>query len=208
MSEPSYLGKVWHTLRLATRFARIFPSVYYTLLPEIEKQTAITRLNNRFQCDIHTQALLRVEHEEDFVLAKGVIIGAFTVIIVQNEREQIGKSHLVVGEDTYILEQNNIRAYGGSITIGKKCLISQQVSIIASNHLFKKGVPVQDQLSDQSKTGVWIGDDVWVGCGTQILPGVRIGSGAIIAAGSLVNKDVPENVIVGGVPAKEIGKRE
>jgi acetyltransferase-like isoleucine patch superfamily enzyme len=53
-----------------------------------------------------------------------------------------------------------------------------------------------------------IGDDVWVGCSVQILPGVTIGNGAVIAAGSLVNKDVPENAIVAGVPAKIIKYRE
>ena len=44
----------------------------------------------------------------------------------------------------------------------------------------------------------------WIGAGTTILPGVTGGENAIVAAGAVVNKDVPANTIVGGVPAKVI----
>ena len=50
-----------------------------------------------------------------------------------------------------------------------------------------------------------IGDNVFIGSNTTILQNVRIGSNVIIGAGTLVNKDIPDNSIVGGVPAKVIG---
>lgn len=49
---------------------------------------------------------------------------------------------------------------------------------------------------------VHIGDDVWIGTGAIILPGVKIGSRSIVAAGAVVNRDVPEDVLVAGVPAR------
>lgn len=48
-------------------------------------------------------------------------------------------------------------------------------------------------------------DNVFIGSGTRIMPGVKIGPNAIVAASSVVTKDVPEGVIVGGNPAKVIG---
>lgn len=51
---------------------------------------------------------------------------------------------------------------------------------------------------------VEISDDVWIGCGCRVLSGVVIGKRSIVAAGSVVNKIVNSNIIVGGVPAKEI----
>lgn len=51
---------------------------------------------------------------------------------------------------------------------------------------------------------VKIGNDVWIGANVVILPGVTIGNNAVIAAGAVVNKDVPDNSLVGGVPAKLI----
>ena len=49
-------------------------------------------------------------------------------------------------------------------------------------------------------------DNVFIGYGAKILPGVRIGPNAIVAAGSIVTKDVPEGSVVGGNPAKVIGR--
>ena len=46
--------------------------------------------------------------------------------------------------------------------------------------------------------------NAWIGAAATILPGVTIGENAVIAAGSVVTKDVPNNCIVGGVPAKFI----
>lgn len=50
-----------------------------------------------------------------------------------------------------------------------------------------------------------IGDNVFIGCNVTILPNVKIGNNVIIAAGSIITKDIPNNTIVGGNPAKVIG---
>ena len=47
-----------------------------------------------------------------------------------------------------------------------------------------------------------IGDNVWIGANAVVLPGVKIGNGVVVAAGSVVNCDIPDNVMVAGVPAK------
>ncbi|MBR0171265.1 MAG: acetyltransferase [Lachnospiraceae bacterium] len=51
---------------------------------------------------------------------------------------------------------------------------------------------------------VTIGSDVWIGGNCTILPGVTIGNNVVIAAGAVVSKDIPDNCLVGGVPAKKI----
>lgn len=51
---------------------------------------------------------------------------------------------------------------------------------------------------------VSIGRDVWIGGNCTILPGVTIGNNVVIAAGAVVTKDVPDNCLVAGVPAKVI----
>lgn len=53
-----------------------------------------------------------------------------------------------------------------------------------------------------------IGNNVWIGAQATVLPGVTIGDGAIVGAGAVVTRDVPANVIVGGIPAKIIKKIE
>lgn len=55
---------------------------------------------------------------------------------------------------------------------------------------------------------ITIGNDVWIGGGAIVCPGVTIGNGAVIGAGAIVTKDVPDNVVVGGNPAKIIKEIE
>ncbi len=57
------------------------------------------------------------------------------------------------------------------------------------------------------KGPVVIGNDVWVGAGVTVLRGVSVGDGAVLAAGAVVTRDVAPYSIVGGVPAREIGRR-
>ena len=51
---------------------------------------------------------------------------------------------------------------------------------------------------------VRIGNDVWIGGNVTILPGVTIGNNVVVAAGAVVTKDIPDNTLVGGVPAKKL----
>ena len=140
-------------------------------------------------------------------LKNNTLIGPNNVFFIHDEENSLVKSKLIVGENTYIGEQNNIRAAGASIRIGDNCLISQQVSIVSSNHGSARDILMNAQKW-VSKGDIIIGNDVWIGCSSQILAGVKIGEGAIIAAGSLINKDVESYSIVGGVPAKLIGYRK
>jgi acetyltransferase-like isoleucine patch superfamily enzyme len=95
----------------------------------------------------------------------------------------------------------------GGIKIGDYVMIGPNVCIASSNHNYRdRAVPVP--LQGHVMQPVSIGDEVWIGANATILGGVTIGKGAVIAAGAVVVKDVEENQIVGGVPAKDIGHRE
>lgn len=94
----------------------------------------------------------------------------------------------------------------GKIQLGNDVMMGPNVAIIASNHNFSDlNQPMNKQGSVESS--ITIGNNVWIGYGTIILAGVTIGDGCVIGAGTVVTKDVPENSIVGGVPAKIIKTR-
>lgn len=148
------------------------------------------------------------DYIEDVQIGAGVFISDWCLIGICNRDKRIRNSQLIIGEGTFIGEYNNIRATGGKIVIGKYCNISQHCSLIASNHLIKKGMYISHQSWNEDRTGVIIGDDVWIGANSVILPGVTIENGAVVGAGSVVTKNVPSNAIVAGNPAKIIKWRE
>lgn len=85
----------------------------------------------------------------------------------------------------------------GGITLEDHVLIGPRVNLITENH----------PLNPATRRGIickpiLIKRNAWVGAGATILPGVTIGENAVVAAGAVVSKDVPDNTVVGGVPAK------
>jgi len=97
-----------------------------------------------------------------------------------------------------------IMAQGG-VDIGEHTMIAPGVTIMSVNHDFAEMKP--PSRSTQRKRPVKIGKGVFIAGGAIILPGVKVGDSSVIAAGAVVNRDVPPNSIVAGVPAKLIRER-
>lgn len=108
--------------------------------------------------------------------------------------------HIVIGDDT-IIGENAVLDGRSLLRIGSHVDIASEVMIYNSQH------DVHDPTFGPIEREVTIDDYVFVGPRAIILPGVHIKKGAVVGAGAVVTKDVEENSIVGGVPAKEIGKR-
>lgn len=87
------------------------------------------------------------------------------------------------------------------VTIGDYVMIGPNTLITTVNHPLS---PRKRREHIGQAQPVTIGRDVWIGANCTILPGVTIGNNVVIAAGAVVTKDVPDNCVVGGVPAKVI----
>jgi acetyltransferase-like isoleucine patch superfamily enzyme len=92
--------------------------------------------------------------------------------------------------------------YPEMITIGKRVRITDGVKILS--HFLDTTKPPYFFY----KGKVSIGDNVFIGTNSLIISKCTIGNGAVISAGAVVTKDVPDNWIVAGVPAKKIGERK
>lgn len=103
-----------------------------------------------------------------------------------------------IGKNVFINHACSFLDMGG-ITIEDDVLIGPKVNLITENH-------PMDPANRRSLVckPIVIKRKAWIGAAATILPGVTVGENAIVAAGAVVSRDVPDNTIVGGVPAKVI----
>ena len=118
-------------------------------------------------------------------------------VVVDGGRLTIGHGTNVNGVGTKIL-------CAQGITIGQFCTFSWDVQLLDNDF---HAITV-DGVEQPSAAPITIGDRVWVGTRAIVLKGVTIGDGAVVAAGAVVTKDVPAGAVVGGMPAKVIGRAD
>lgn len=102
---------------------------------------------------------------------------------------------------------NDVRfGYGchlyGSIEMGSYIMVSANCLLSGGGHGTRMGDGPMIFQKCPARQKIVIEDDIWIGGNSVILPGVRIKRGAVVGAGSVVTKDVPENAVVGGNPAR------
>lgn len=113
---------------------------------------------------------------------------------------KIGKGKLIMKEHAQI-NAHCFLLSADTITIGENSTLAYQVTILTSanpNYPYNTLKNIYPPLH----APVFIGSNVWIGARSVILPGVKIGNNVVVAAGSVVTSDVPDNVLVAGVPAK------
>jgi acetyltransferase-like isoleucine patch superfamily enzyme len=142
---------------------------------------------------IHSSVRMDTPPYRKFSLGERSVVESFSCI-----NNAVGD--VIIGDHTRIGIHNTII---GPVTIGSHVNLAQGITITALNHNFTdntKNIGEQGVTTKQ----VVIKDDVWIGANAVILPGVTIGRHCVVAAGAVVTKDVPDNTLVGGVPAKII----
>jgi acetyltransferase-like isoleucine patch superfamily enzyme len=134
---------------------------------------------------------------------------------------------VVLGRWSWLGHGCKIRAHEGEVSIGAKSVLGQECTISCYKHVsigreciiadrammidFDHGmVEVERPIREQGiyKRDVRIGHNVWMGYGASVLRGVTVGNNAVIGTNSVVTKNVPDDAVVGGVPAKLIRMRQ
>ncbi len=103
-----------------------------------------------------------------------------------------------IGKNVFINHGCSFLDLGG-ITIEDDVLIGPNVQLITENHPIKPA-----ERKSLVLDSILIKKNAWIGGGSIILPGVTVGENSVVAAGSVVTKNVPDNVVVAGVPARLI----
>ncbi len=141
---------------------------------------------------------------------------------------EIGKSaKLRLGRWCWIGQGCKLRVHEGTVSIGAKSVLGQECTISAYQHVsigrecivadrvmmidFDHGmVDVERPIREQGiyKRDVDIGHNVWLGYGACVLRGVKIGNNSVVGTYAVVSKEVPENAVAAGIPARVIRMRD
>ncbi|MGN6264736.1 MAG: DapH/DapD/GlmU-related protein, partial [Ginsengibacter sp.] len=106
--------------------------------------------------------------------------------------------HTKIGKNVFINFDCTFLDLGG-INIEDNVLIAPKVNLLSEGH------PLAPENRQSLVPGpIHIKKNAWIGANATILPGVTIGENAVVAAGAVVSKDVSDNTVVGGIPAKII----
>lgn len=111
----------------------------------------------------------------------------------------VGQPKITIGKNFYMNSGCHLL---GEITIGDNVMIGPKTVIWGRDHGIQKDILIREQ--PHSVAPIFIGHDVWIAANVTILKGVKIGNGAVVGAGAVVVKDVPENAIVVGNPARVV----
>jgi acetyltransferase-like isoleucine patch superfamily enzyme len=127
-------------------------------------------------------------------------------VILMNQQLQMagvltGRSTVSIGPGSIVNARCHLQTTGG-LEIGENVSISTGVWLITGTH------DMSDPQFARLFRPIVIGDRAWIGARATVLAGVTIGEGAVVMAGAVVTRDVEPWTVVGGVPARVVGRRE
>lgn len=191
------MSRFWNkkTKGLLGAFYQLVPAYYYNILDKYS--TKVQRLN-LLKAGVNStiQCKTIICDPNNITLGDNVNIGRYVRL-----SSEIPTSKLTIGNGTTIAQKSHLD-YSGNLTIGVNCTVSEEVMVETHDHgldPYNKAIPLPLEIED----------NVWIGTRATIMHNVsKIGKNSIVGACSVVTKDVPENVIVAGNPARIIKKIE
>jgi acetyltransferase-like isoleucine patch superfamily enzyme len=116
------------------------------------------------------------------------------------------EGEVLIGAKTVLGQECTISSFQ-HVSIGRECIVADRVMLIDFDH----GVTEEERpirLQGIYKRDVNVGHNCWIGYGACILRGVTVGDNAIIGTSTVVTRDLPANVVAGGVPARILRMRD
>lgn len=137
-------------------------------------------------------------------IGKSSSIGSHSILSVSGTLTSLG-SGIFIGDNVGVGDFSHIGGAGG-VEIGDDTIIGAYFSVHPENHCFQDKKELI-RLQGVTRQGIKVGKNCWIGAKVTLLDGSIIGNGCVIAAGAVVRGVFPDNVVIGGVPARVLKER-
>lgn len=167
------------------------------------KVTILNKKNIQFGRNVTIDKYTEIDafSKEQVIFGNNSRIGAYSKLLSTSHLSTYGKG-FKIGTDSGMGDYCHIGAAGG-VEIGDDVIMGSYISFHSENHNFNDSSKLIREQGVNSK-GIKLGNNIWVGAKVTFLDGAIVGDNSIVAAGAVVKGEFPENVIIGGVPAKII----
>jgi acetyltransferase-like isoleucine patch superfamily enzyme len=142
--------------------------------------------------------------EKGIKFGRNVSVGKYSHLECTGNMKYLGKG-IIIGDNVGLGTHGHFGGAGG-LVIGSDTIIGNYVSFHPESHNYcDVNRPIR--LQGVSHLGIVIGRNCWIGAKATFLDGAEIGDSCIVAAGAVVKGKFPDNVVIGGIPAKIIKSR-
>jgi acetyltransferase-like isoleucine patch superfamily enzyme len=157
------------------------------------------RLQTEGLCFICPGVQLEIGREATLRIGRWAWIG-------HGSKLRVHEGEVSIGAKTVMGQECTISAFQ-HVSVGRECILADRVMLIDFDH---GAVEVDRPIRQQGiyKRDVHVGHNVWMGYGACVLRGVTIGDNSIVGTSSVVTREVPQNAVVAGAPARVIRMRE
>lgn len=193
-----FISLIWGMIKFGTtKKVFVHPS-------SVIKSSRKIRLNG--SVNIERDCYIDALSKDGLELGNNVSFGYHTCLRLSGSMHQIGNG-AKIGKNVGLGSHGFYGCGVGHLEIGDDCIFGNYVSIHPENHNYTNLEQLIRLQGVSSVGGVKIGNNCWIGAKATILDGTVIGNSCIIAAGAVVKGEFPDNVIIGGIPAKIIKHR-
>ena len=164
-------------------------------------------LKLRFRGRLQTDGIAFVCPGVQFEIGKGarVVLGRWSWL-GHGCKVRAHEGEVLIGAKSVLGQECTISAYQ-HVAIGRECIVADRVMLIDFDHgVVEVERPIR--LQGIYKRDVRVGNNVWIGYGAAFLRGVTVGDNSVVGTYTVVNKDVPANAVVAGVPVRLLRMRE
>ena len=164
-------------------------------------------LKLRFRGRLQTDGIAFVCPGVQFEIGKGarVVLGRWSWL-GHGCKVRAHEGEVLIGAKSVLGQECTISAYQ-HVSIGRECIVADRVMLIDFDHgVVEVERPIR--LQGIYKRDVNVGHNVWIGYGACVLRGVTVGDNAVIGTSSVVTKDVPDNAVAAGAPARVLRMRD